>query len=140
MTRRITPLAYLFSILVALGVLLGATITMPHDRYHRFQSVDFVTTQKADWIYERLHFDPTPIDVALIGTSRMGASLSSPQIEQHYCEATGRRIRIANLSMPATGRNMHYAIAKELFRTKQPALTVVEVNEVEARKPMARLY
>ena len=135
MDRRVSPLTYVFTVLVALGVLLGATITAPHDRYHRFQSVDFVTTRKADWIYERLHFDATPIDVALIGTSRMGAGLSSPRIERRYCEATGRRIRVANLSIPATGRNMHYAIAKELYRTKQPALTIIELNEVEARKP-----
>ena len=107
----------------------------PHDKYYRFQKYDSVTTRKADWIYERLRHDPTPIDVALIGTSRMGGGLSASEMERKFCEQTGRRIHIANLSIPNTGRNMHYVIAKEAIRAKAPHILIVELNETEPRKP-----
>ena len=137
MEQRISPSAFLFATLVIAMVLLGATVTLPHDRYDRFQAHDNVTTRKADWIYERLHFDKTPVDVALIGTSRMAGGLSAPKIEAAYCQATGRRIHVANLAIPVTGRNMHYVIAREATETKAPALVVVELNDIESRRPHA---
>jgi len=137
MEQRISPLMFLLATIVFMTVLLGASIMLPHDRYYRFQAHDTVTTRKADWIYERLHFDQTPIDVALIGTSRMVGGLSGPQIETAYCRATGRRIRVANLAIPVTGRNMHYLLARETMRAKPPALLVIELNEIETRRPHA---
>jgi hypothetical protein len=135
MDRPINPFAFFIASLIALSILLSASVLLPHDRYYRFQTLNDVTTRKADWIYERLHFDPTPIDVALIGTSRMAGGLSGPLIEKHYCAATNRKIHVANLATPVTGRNMHYVITKEAARTKSPALYVVELNDVESRRP-----
>ncbi|MBT8471027.1 MAG: hypothetical protein KJN99_00375 [Marinicaulis sp.] len=135
MDRETSPLVFLFTAIVMLGALLSSSVMLPHERYYRFQAHDNVTTRKADWIYERLHFDETPVDVALIGTSRMAGGLSGPQIERAYCEATGRRIHVANFAIPVTGRNMHYVIAKEAARQKAPALIVVELNDVESRRP-----
>ena len=135
MDKQINPFTFILAALIALGAILSASVLLPHDRYYRFQAHNDVTTRKADWIYERLHFDETPIDVALVGTSRMAGGLSAPLIEQRYCEATGRKIHVANLAIPVTGRNMHYVIAKEAAKTKSPALFVIELNEVESRRP-----
>ncbi len=135
MQRQLSPAGFVFAAFVFTLSLLGASIVVPQDPYYRWQEHNSGTTRKADWIYERLHFDAEPIDVALIGTSRMAGGLSGPEIEAAYCKATGRRIRVANLSIPETGRNMHYVIAKEALRMKAPALIVLELNEVESRKP-----
>lgn len=135
MERPLDPLAFLFALGAALLVVLSGAILLPHDRYYRYQEHSSGTTRKADWIYERLHFDPTPVDVALIGTSRMAGGISPAIVEDEYCRATGRRIHVANLGIPETGRNMHYVIAKEAARAKRPAAYVVELNEVESRRP-----
>lgn len=134
---KIRSPAFSFTLLVLsfLPALLIASIALPHDRYIRYLSHDNVTTKKADWIYERLHADPTPIDVALIGSSRTGGGLSAPLIEQTYEKITGRHIHVANLSLPRTGRNLHYSIVKETAATKHPALFIVELNDREDRKP-----
>jgi hypothetical protein len=134
MERILSPAAFVFAAFVMLLTLLAMSVVTPQNAYYRWQELNSGTTRKADWIYERLHFDAEPIDIALIGTSRMGGGLSGPSIEAAYCAATGRRIRVANLSIPETGRNMHYVIAKEAMRTKAPALTVIELNETEARR------
>lgn len=135
MERPLSPAGFVFAALVFTLTLLGVSIVAPQNPYYRWQEHTSGTTRKADWVYERLHFDATPIDIALIGTSRSAGGLSGPDIEAAYCEATGRRIHVANLSIPETGRNMHYVIAKEAMRAKAPALTVIELNEVETRKP-----
>ena len=135
MERKLNPLLFALSAVISLCVLLSASILLPHERYYRFQAHDNVTTRKADWIYERLHYDETPIDVALIGTSRMAGGLSGPLIEREFCRITGRGIHVANLAIPVTGRNMHYVLAKEALRAKSPALIVLELNDVETRRP-----
>jgi hypothetical protein len=135
MERRLSPAAFIVACLVFTLTFLSMSVTVPHDRYYRWQAYDNGATRKTDWIYERLHFDATPIDVALIGTSRMGGGLSGPDIEAGYCATTGRRIHVANLAVPETGRNLHFVIAREASGAKSPALTVVELNEVETRKP-----
>lgn len=134
MEKPLSPAAFVFAALVFTLSLLGLSIVTPQNDYYRWQELTSGTTRKADWIYERLHFDPAPIDVALIGTSRTGGGLSGPDIEAAYCKATGRTIRVANLSLPETGRNLHYVVAKEAMRTKAPTLTVVELNENESFK------
>lgn len=135
MERRLSPAAFFFALALAALAVSGAAVLLPHDRYYRYQAHDSGTTRKADWIYERLHFDPTPVDVALIGTSRMAGGLSEPIIEAEYCRRTGRRIHVANLGIPETGRNMHYEIAKEALLAKRPSLLIIELNEFESRKP-----
>ncbi len=135
MERPLSTTGFLIAVAIAVLALLGMSAVAPHDRYHRFQNYDNVTTRKTDWIYERLHFDPTPVDLALIGTSRTGGGLSAPLLEKLYCAQTGRRIHVANFSVPEMGRNMHYAIAKEILRAKRPALIVIELNEIETRLP-----
>lgn len=135
MNRSLSPAAFAFTVFIFVGTILSMSVLTPHERYYRYQALDNGTTRKADWIYERLHFDPTPVDIALIGTSRTGGALSAPIIEARYCAMTGRRIHVANLSVPETGRNLHYVIAREAVRTKAPALTIIELNDYESRKP-----
>lgn len=135
MERKLSPAGFVLAALLLTLCLLGVCVVAPQNDYYRWQEHNSGTTRKADWIYERLHFDPERIDVALIGTSRTGGGLSGPDIEAAYCKAAGRRVRVANLSLPVTGRNLHYVIAKEAMKTKAPALTVVELNEVETRLP-----
>ena len=61
-----------FLLIMGFGALCGliALIALPHDRYYRYQADQILDSRKSDWIFERLHFDDTPVDVALIGTSR----------------------------------------------------------------------
>ena len=126
-----------FILLTVLGFLIGVVglVALPHDRYYRFQEYRLQETRSADWIYERLHFDDTPADVALIGTSRMAGGVSAPGLERAYCEITGRRVHVANLAIPQFGRGMDFVIAQELFRTKRPELVVMQITEVEGRRP-----
>lgn len=122
----------ILTLAVAAALLVGAALT-PHDPYYRWQELETKFSRKGDWIFERLHFDPAPIDVALIGTSRTANGISGPDVEEAFCEATGRRLRVVNLGYAGLGRDIEYAIAKEAAASKKPRLLLVEVNEFELR-------
>jgi hypothetical protein len=60
----------------ALLATCGMTL-LPHDKYLRYQSLNDRSAPNSYWIYERIHDDPTPIDIAFIGTSRTGRSMNT---------------------------------------------------------------
>ena len=66
-----------FLILFVAGGVLGvcAMTMLPHDKFLRYQALSDGTAPTAYWIYERIHDDPTPLDIAFIGTSRTGMSI-----------------------------------------------------------------
>ena len=63
---------FLVIIVLTAILALAAMVALPHDKYLRYQSLNDHTAPNAYWIYERIHTDPTPIDIAFIGSSRTG--------------------------------------------------------------------
>lgn len=103
---------------------------LPHDRYVRYQQLtdsDFFRTR---WVYERIHYDKTPIDVAILGSSRLETSVSAPILEKELSEKLGRPIHVANLALPQEGRNLHYLVARELVEN-HPETRIILVSVVE---------
>lgn len=102
----------------ALTILL-ACMMLPWSPYVAWQQAAGTDMFHARWIYERIHFDTTPIDVAIIGSSRMEAAISPAAMEQDLApirNATGRPLSIANLSLVRPGRDLHSLIVNDLLR------------------------
>ena len=103
---------------------------LPHDRYVRYQQLSKSDLFRSRWVYERIHYDKTPIDVAIIGSSRLEAAISAPILEKELSDKLGHPVHVANLSIPQEGRNLHYLVEKELLathpETKMILLSVVE--------------
>jgi hypothetical protein len=125
---------FLLVFLLAVLATLGGMILLPHDKFLRYEALNDHVAPNAYWIYERIHYDPTPIDVAFIGTSRTGRSVNAQRLEADL-RARGIATHAANLYLFKTGRNMHYAVAKELLEHRQVKLLVLEITEQEDRKP-----
>lgn len=115
----------------ALLCAVGAAM-LPDDRYQRFQLLDQTIHRKSHWIYERVHFDPTPVDVMLIGSSRMDAAVSPPRLER-YLQERGLPSHVVSFALPEEGRDVHYALLEELYKTKAPKLVIIGVRENPAR-------
>ncbi|WP_174274571.1 hypothetical protein [Sphingomonas bacterium] len=105
---------------LVLGVLVGlvALMALPVDRYYQWQQVDGTILFRARWIYERIHFDPTPIDAAVIGSSRMEASVRTPELSRMLSQRLGRPIHVVNFALPQEGRDLHWAVADELLANR----------------------
>ncbi len=122
----------LLTVVVPLLVLLVLCVSSysPYLRFNRMQD-DAV---KLKWVYERIHFDETPIDIALIGTSRTMVGINGEALEGALVEKTDNPVRVANLAVSWQGRNMHYLLTKELLKSKECDLIIVEVQESLSRQ------
>jgi len=127
-TTRASPL-----IVLMLGVaaaLCAAVTLLPHDAYVRYQQLRDTIQFHAQWNYERMALDPTPIDVAIIGNSRMEAGVSAPELQALLRAQGAPDVHVANLAMPMEGRNIHYVIVKRLLE-KHPEVKTLIVSVVE---------
>src|SRR5579871_2829196 len=120
-----------FMILAALGVALtldSALLLLPENDYQRWQLLDGTLYEQLRWMYERIHFDSKPIDVAILGSSRSQLGLSAAAIE-HDLAQQGRPANVVNFSIVGAGRNLQWAILDELFKAKSPKVIVLMVDD-----------
>jgi hypothetical protein len=103
---------------------------LPHDCYVRYQQLSRSDLFRSRWVYERIHYDKTPIDVAIMGSSRLETSVSAPILEKELSEKLGRPIHVANLAIPQEGRNLHYLVARELVEN-HPETRIILLSVVE---------
>lgn len=127
-----------FLLLIAFAAALALTglALLPQDRYQRFAEAATESKHylRLRWIYERIHFDQTPIDVAFIGTSHTQSAVDSRSVEQGL-RARGLAVHVVNFAVPHLGRDLHYLIVRELLESRQVRELVVEVQDFEPRAP-----
>jgi hypothetical protein len=117
-----------FEILAALVVALllnVAVCLLPENSYQRWQLVES-DYGRLRWIYERIHYDPRPIDVVILGSSRAQVGLSAAAIEQQLAEH-GKSVNVVNFAIFNIGRNIQWAIINEIYKAKSPKVIVLEV-------------
>lgn len=113
---------------------IAALVALPHDKYLRYQVPNDPQAPDTYWIYERIHFDPTPIDVAFVGSSRTGQSIHSRRLQEDLARA-GLDVNAVNFFCVRAGVNIQYVIAKELLANRKVKLLVLEMTEREERRP-----
>jgi hypothetical protein len=129
--RKATVGKLVFTILAALGVALvlnAAVCFLPENAYQRWKLLDSDLNGRMRWIYERIHYDPRPIDVVILGSSRVQVGLSAATIEQQLAEH-GKYANVVNFSIFNVGRNLQWVILNEIYKAKSPRVIVLEVDE-----------
>ena len=120
-----------FTILAALGVALAlnaAVCFLPENAYQRWELLDLSLNGRMRWIYERIHYDPRPIDVVILGGSRAQLGFSAAAIEQQLAEH-GKYANVVNFAIYGFGRNIQWVILNEIYKAKSPRAIVVEVDD-----------
>jgi hypothetical protein len=124
-TRRLMWSAIAIPLMAAL--LAAAATFLPDDPYQRYQQLQGTIYDTVRWSYERMHFDPRPIDVAIVGDSRTRLGLRASQIQARLA-ADGKPAEVINTSFVGDGRNSQWLYVRELFRTKRPKVIVVAIG------------
>ncbi len=110
------------------AVFMAAATFLPDNAYQRHQLMDGTIYGGGRVYYERMTFDPRPIDVAIFGNSRAAVGLKPARIEQALA-AAGTPANVENFSLVGDGRNIHWAFVRELLKTKRPKVIVLAINE-----------
>lgn len=130
-----SPWLILAVIVVTLFAALTLSLLWPNDRYARYQQLSDTLHFRSIWAYERIVFDPAPIDIAIIGNSRLRAAVAAPKMQDELSKALGREVKVVNLSLPQEGRDAHYAMAKLLFEHRgEVKLVILSAIEEMPRK------
>ncbi len=118
--------------MLTVAALVVAVLLLPVSPYIRYQNLNDTIYARAKWIYERIHYDPAPIDVVFIGSSRTGAAVYPSQLEPAL-KARGIDAAVVNFSLPSTGFDIRDTIIRELYSEKKPRLIVFSVVEAFPR-------
>lgn len=97
---------------------------LPNDPYQRYQQLDGTSYQTVHWTYERIHYDPRPIDVLILGSSRTLLGLRASLIEQRLEEA-GKPGHVVNTSLVGEGRNSEWLIYQEVLKAHRHPKVIV---------------
>lgn len=92
-----------------------ATLALPFDRYVAWQQAAGTQMFHARWLYERIVFDPAPIEVAVIGSSRLESGISPDVLSRELSRRAGRPVPVANLSLVMPGRDFGWETARLLL-------------------------
>ena len=130
--KRFPARRALFGILAAALLAAVAASCLPDNPYQRFQQLDGTEYRNLRWIYERLHFDRAPVDVAFLGASRTASGVDATQVAAALARQ-GDPANVVNFAIPLNGRNLDWVLARQLFATKTPRLIVIGVIEQPGR-------
>jgi hypothetical protein len=106
-------------------------VALPHDPYIRYQSFEGTIFDRLGWVYDRLHHDPTPIDVLFIGSSRTARGADAAAIEAALADLGRPGLHVANISLPAAGLDIRLTTLREALRA-HPEIRLVVLGMVEA--------
>jgi len=115
-----------------LAIIVGACL-LPHDRHLRFASLQEAAVVKTGWIYERIHDDPTPIDVIFIGSSHSVFGVDSAEVERNVRRLIGQDVHVTNFALQHFGRDVPWLLAREAIKARKVRHLVVEVTGEESR-------
>ncbi len=80
---------------------------------------------RATWIFDRIHENKKPIDLAFFGSSHTINGIDDKLIERNL------NINVANLGYCRFGNNLIYVLIKELIKAKNVKTIIIEVREDE---------
>jgi hypothetical protein len=120
------------TILASALAFAGLVCLLPENEYQRWQSLGGTINESAPRIYERCHFDPTPVDVVFLGSSRVALGVDAPRLGAALA-AKDLPASVVNFALPGGGRDLNYIVAEQVFVTKKPRLIVLEVVEKPSR-------
>lgn len=123
--QRFHPERAIWVVLGMVLLLASAAVLLPDDPYRRITLLKGTSYADLQFVYERLHQDPRPVDVAIIGASRLELGIDATALQRRLA-ARGTASDITNLAVPQPGRNMDWLIVRDLLATKRPRLLILE--------------
>lgn len=103
-----------------------------HSSYgYRLPSKDYANL---GWIYEKLTDTSNSLDMVFFGTSHILNGVQDSVIQAGLSNKFDRPVRVLNLGLNHSGRNLHYSLIKELYRRHTPQYIFLEVRATESKR------
>lgn len=96
------------------GCIIAGCLGLPLDEYIAWQQAQGTQMFHAQWIHERIAFDETPVEVAIVGSSRVEAGVSPVELSHALESRLGRPVAVANLALVMPGRDFAAKVVARL--------------------------
>ncbi|MDX9907637.1 MAG: hypothetical protein RBS55_13705 [Bacteroidales bacterium] len=103
-------------------------LIIPVDKRMKYAGLKNDCFNHGIWIYDRIHYNPDPVDIAFLGSSHTINGIDDRIISEGLTP-----IKAANFGYCRLGRNLDYVLLKEILKKKKISKLVVEVREREDR-------
>jgi len=115
-------------------VLLVIVFFVQPDKKFAYTFVKGECDNKAEWIYQRVFENQEKIDIAFTGASQTSCAITDELVEKQLDSALNSELKVASLGYCRRGRDIQFAMLKDLFAHKKPKLLVIEITENEPAK------
>ncbi len=104
-------------------------IVLPTNDQLRYEGLEGDCSDRGSWIYNRLYMDTGLIDVLFLGSSHTINGVEDAILER----SSEKGKRFVNMGYCRLGRDLSYALLKEVVTNKKPSKVIVEIRESENR-------
>lgn len=125
-------LLYLSFFLVPAVLFVVLLFAIPLNKRYAYHFIQNDCADRGSWIHDRIFSNPTPVDIAFIGSSHTKSAIKETVLEDKL-QQEGLPMHAANLGYCRFGRNMNYVIIKDLLKHKKVKYLVLEFRVEEER-------
>lgn len=128
---------FLFNITIfsaPLLVLLIILLFVQPEKKFAYTFVKGECDNKATWIYQRVFENQERIDIAFTGASQTSCAIMDELVEKQLDSTLNSDLKVASLGYCRRGRDIQFAMLKDLFSQKRPKILVIEITENEPSK------
>ncbi|HAD96717.1 MAG TPA: hypothetical protein DCG19_04880 [Cryomorphaceae bacterium] len=91
-----------------------------------FAGIENDCAGRGKWVYQRLYHSKTPVDMAMLGSSKTIHSVNSERLEPYLSGW-----HVANFGYCRYGRNLQLSLLKRILSEKKPKVVIMEVRAEE---------
>lgn len=113
-------------------VFVVVLFAMPLDKRFAYHFIKNDCEDHAAWMYDRMVYNKTPMDVVILGTSQTRDAVMDSIVEERL-QQLGTNKHIVNFGYCRFGRNFQYSVIKDLLKHKNVDEIILEVGSGEER-------
>lgn len=117
---------FTLKILAFILLLFLAIILWPVSKQRIYKGLENDCYGYAGWMYDRIHINPEPVDIAFVGSSHTINGIEDKLIEEKLSD-----LHILNFGYCRPGRNLDFLMVRELIENKHPKTIILEVREYD---------
>jgi hypothetical protein len=134
--------AALVAVVLATALVMTVACAMlPSSPWTRVRQLDGTIYSNLIWARQRIFVDKTPINVAVVGDSRVKFGVSGPFLEYTLTQQLGRPVHVVNFATLHVGRDLHYLLARDIIiNHPEMRVLVLSIFEIPTKRTHPTFY
>lgn len=120
-------LKYTFIACIPIVLAIIGLFCMPLDREFAYSYIKGDCSGHGKWLHDRMFINPTPIDVAFLGSSATWNAVDDRALTEMLSDHSKKPVNVVNLGYCRLGATLNVLFVEELISHRKPKHIVIEV-------------